>query len=140
PRSLSLHDALPIFDAAELLLAIGVLGVLRTVALGRRGRQRLDHLGALHAPQVVELGLEPRVALAGDQRGALLGGWTPATHGSALSVGGGMGQGGTALHATARYFRMLPSSPRTIRLVIVRAACLPAACTTPGSEERRGGK
>ena len=49
-------------DLAELLLAIGVLGVLGAIAFGGGGGQRLDHLRAPDAPELVELGLEPVVA------------------------------------------------------------------------------
>src|SRR5690606_27841825 len=66
-------------DLAQLLLAVAVLGVLGTVALGRGCGQRTHHLGTLEPPQRVEFGLQPRVALRGDQGGALLGGRTPAT-------------------------------------------------------------
>src|SRR5690606_14418115 len=62
------------------LLAIGVLRVLRAVALGRGGGERTHHLRALHAPQVVQLRLQPGVALRGEQRGALALRGPPASH------------------------------------------------------------
>src|SRR5690606_4262016 len=65
-------------DLPELLLAVGVLGILGAVALGRGRGQGLDHFRALHPPQLVELGLQARVALWRDQRGAFLG-WRPPT-------------------------------------------------------------
>src|SRR5690606_32757396 len=64
-------------DLAKLLLAVGVFGILRAVAFGGRGGQRLDHLRPAHAPQFIQLGLEPRMALRGDQRGGLRRGWSP---------------------------------------------------------------
>src|SRR5690606_3321314 len=67
-------------DLAQLLLAVAVLRILGAVALGRGRGQRRDHFGPAHPPQFVQLGLQPCVALAGDQRGAFFRGRAPAGH------------------------------------------------------------
>src|SRR3546814_2940059 len=71
---------------SERLLAVGVLGVLGAVALGRGGGEGPDHFGAAHPPQVVELGFQPRVPGRGDQSGALLARRAPASHGVPVSA------------------------------------------------------
>src|SRR5690606_39562054 len=68
-----------LISLSMLLLAVAVLDFLGLVALGLVCGQRSHHLGTLERPQRVEFGLQPRVALRGDQGGALLGGRTPAT-------------------------------------------------------------
>src|SRR5690606_18892553 len=105
----------PPVDLAQLLLAVGVFGVLGAIAFGGSGGQRLHHLGAPDPPQLVEFGLQPRVTPGGDQRGALFCGRPPASH----------------RVRSAYLILMLPRMLRTMRLVTVRAACLPAACPTP---------
>src|SRR5690606_21825340 len=67
-------------DLAELLLAVGVFGVLRAVALGGRSRERAHDFGPAHPPEVVELGLQARVAARSDQGGRFLGRRAPAGH------------------------------------------------------------
>src|SRR5690606_37678958 len=63
-----------------LLLAIGVFGILRAVAFGGGRGEGLHHFRAQDVPQVVEFGLEPLEALAGDDRGGAGRGRTPAAH------------------------------------------------------------
>src|SRR6185312_5082891 len=67
-------------DFAELFLAIGVFGVLRAIAFGGCRGEGLHHFRAQYVPQVVEFGLEPFEAVAGDDRGGAGRGRAPAAH------------------------------------------------------------
>src|SRR5690606_38001048 len=81
-----------------------------------------DHFRTLHPPQVIQLGLEPVVALPGDQGGAFFRGRTPAGHSvRAFSRGGDANACEDAAGrrgAQRRRPRMPPRIPRTIWLPI----------------------
>src|SRR5690606_29601579 len=76
--------ALPIFP--QHLLAVGVLGVFRAVALGRRLADRLCYLRPAYMPQLVQLGAQARFAFRRDQWGT--GGARRAIAAHGLSVPG----------------------------------------------------
>src|SRR5690606_5030366 len=74
-------------DLAELLLAIGVLGVLGAVALGRGGREPPDHLGTAPAPALVAFGAHAVEADTRAHGGRSCGGHAPAGHAFTRVVG-----------------------------------------------------
>src|SRR5690606_12625719 len=73
-------------DLPQHLLAVGVLGVFRAVALGRRLADRLCHLRSAHMPQLMQLGPQARFAFRRDQWGT--GGARRAIAAHGLSVPG----------------------------------------------------
>src|SRR5690606_25149499 len=75
----------PAVDLAQLLLAVGVFGVLAAVALGRGGGQGLDHFRPAPAPELLELGAQALETGAGDDRRGLFSGRSPAGHRASLS-------------------------------------------------------